>query len=241
MNSVRTSGCALWAFALIVGCLDTAVGQSFALQKPDGTPVTSITQNVASGQQMMPLPYKVVSTTAGTEYTVSLNLQIASSFPYFLVLPITGQTPLNFDVYQQAVAPDATYTGTLAVSSTTAGTTPLSVPVSITVGGSGTGTLTSAPATLTFSAQPGTNPQSQFLTVSAPNDAITSFNVAASTTSGGTWLQVFPISDVQTGASNNVTVTVNPTGLALGAYNGTVTLTPAAGGTATTVPVTLNI
>jgi uncharacterized protein (TIGR03437 family) len=231
------------AFAVTVGCFDTAMGQSFALQNPDGTPVTSITQNIASGQLMMPLPFKVVSTTTGTEYPVTITLNIPASFPYFLLSQSTGQTPLSFNLYQQAIAPNRTYTGQLTVSSSAAGTTPLSVPISINVGGSGTGTLTATPASLTFSAQPGTNPQSQFLTVSAQNDAITSFNVSASVQSGGPWLQVFPISDVQTGPSvtNNVTVTVNPSGLALGTYNGTVTLTPAAGGTATTVPVTLNI
>jgi uncharacterized protein (TIGR03437 family) len=219
------------------------MGQSFAIQKTDGTPVTSIAQNVASGQLMTPLPYQVVSTTPGTEYSVTLTLNITASFPYFLVSQSTGQTPLSFNVYQQAIAPDRTYTGQLTVSSAAAGTTPLSVPVSITVGGSVTGTLTSTPASLTFSAQPGTNPQSQFLTVTAPDNAITSFNVSASTQPAAAWLQVFPISDVPTGPSvtNNVTVTVNPAGLALGAYNGTVTLTPAGGGTATTVPVTLNI
>jgi uncharacterized protein (TIGR03437 family) len=219
------------------------MGQSFALQNPDGTPVTSISQNIAAGQLMMPLPYQVVSTTAGTQYPVTITLNIPASFPYFLLSQSTGQTPLSFNLYQQAIAPNRTYTGQLTVSSATAGTTPLSVPISINVGGAGAGTLTPMPASLTFSAQPGTNPQSKFLTVTAPNDAITSFNVSASVQSGGPWLQVFPISDVQTGPSvtNNVTVTVNPTGLALGTYNGTVTLAPTAGGTATTVPVTLNI
>ena len=96
MNSASSVRYALSACALILGCYDTAMGQSFALQKTDGTPITSITQNVATGQLMAPLPYQVVSTTAGTEYPVTLSLSIPASFPYFLVSQTSGQTPLGF-------------------------------------------------------------------------------------------------------------------------------------------------
>jgi uncharacterized protein (TIGR03437 family) len=219
------------------------VGQSFAVQTPDGTPVTSITQNIASGQLMTSVPFKVVSTTAGTEYPVTLTLNIPASFPYFVLSQSTGQTPLDFNLYQQAIAPDRTYTGQLTVSSSTAGTTPLSVPITIRVGVAAPGTLTSTPAKLTFSTPPGTSPPGQSLTVTAPNNAVVSFNVAASTVSGGEWLQVFPTTNVQTGPSvtNNVTVTVNASGLTFGTYEGTVAITPTAGGTATIVPVTLDL
>jgi uncharacterized protein (TIGR03437 family) len=242
MNSVCTLRYALLASCLLVGCYDTAVGQSFALQNPDGSPVTSITQNIASGQLMAPVPFKVVSATPGTEYSVTLSLNIPATFPYFLLSQTTGQTPLSFNLYQQAIAPDRTYTGQLTVSSSTAGTTP-PVPITINVGVAGTGTLTSNPASLTFSTPPGTNPPGQFLTVTAPKNAVVSFNVTASTVTGGTWLQVFPTTNVQTGPSvnNNVTVSVNTSGLTFGTYQGTVTLTPTAGGTATTVPVTLDL
>jgi uncharacterized protein (TIGR03437 family) len=215
------------------------MGQSFALQTPGGTVVTSITQNVPSGQMMMPLSYQVVSTPSGTQ--VSLDLRIVSSFPYFLLSQTAGPTPLSFNLYQQAIAPDGVFKGQLTVSSSAAGTTPLTVPITINVGVAGQGTLTSKPTSLIFSTPPGTNPPNQYLTVTAPDNAVATFNVSASTASGGTWLQVFPTTNVQTGAANNVTVSVNAGGLAFGTYNGTVTISPADGSTATTVPVTLNL
>jgi uncharacterized protein (TIGR03437 family) len=211
--------------------------------KQNGTAVSNVTQNIASGQLMVPIQYVAESTT-GQDYLVTASLQLTQIFPYFVLSPTSGQTPLTINLYQQAVAPDGVYTGNLTITSTAAGTTALSVPVTITVGGTGgTGFLTSNPSSLTFTTVIGKNPEGQFLTVSAPNNAVTTFNASASTKLGGTWLQVFPTTNVPTGPSNlnNVAVAVDTTGLAIGTYDGTITLTPSGNQTATTVPVTLNI
>jgi uncharacterized protein (TIGR03437 family) len=243
MNRLSTWNYTVVALALTMGCFDTAMGQSFTVETPDGTPMPQITLTVPSGGLLGQIPYQVVSTTA-TNYTVSLSLSLNTAFPYFTLTQTGGSTPLSFDLYQQSIAPDGIYTGSLIVASTSSGTTALSVPVSVTVGGAGGGgTLTSNPAKLTFTAQTGKTAAGQFLTVTAPNSAVTAFNVGVTTQSGGNWLQVSPTTGVPTGPSktNNVLVTVNLTGLSIGTYNGTVTLTPTGGGAPTNVPITLNV
>ncbi len=243
MNRLSTWNYTALALALTLGCFDTAMGQSFALQTPSGTAVPQISLTVPSGGLLGQVPYKAVSATA-TNYTVSLSLALNTVVPYFALTQTGGSTPLSFDLYQQFGAPDGPYTGNLIISSTAAGTTPVSVPINITIGGTtgSGGALTSNPPNVTFTAQTGTSAPGQFLTVTAPNNAVTTFNVVATTLSGN-WLAVFPTTAVPTGPTHTsqVAVTVSLAGLVIGTYNGTITLSPAGGGTPTMVPVTLNV
>jgi uncharacterized protein (TIGR03437 family) len=67
------------------------------------------------------------------------------------------------------------------------------------------------------------------------------YAVSASTSSGGAWLSVTP-GKANTSQFANFTVSVNPAGLAPGAYNGTITATPLeAIGQAVVAPVTLTV
>jgi hypothetical protein len=70
------------------------------------------------------------------------------------------------------------------------------------------------------------SPQSQSLTVSGA--AGVGFTVSFSTNSGGNWLSVTPTSGTTCNCSAQPTLTVsaNPTGLAAGAYQGIITITP---------------
>jgi len=82
--------------------------------------------------------------------------------------------------------------------------------------------LVPAPTSLTFNApEGGAQPNPQTLSISSPDGSPVPFTAAASTTSGGNWLSVSPVSGT-TGAS--VTVSVATSGLAPGIYAGAITI-----------------
>jgi uncharacterized protein (TIGR03437 family) len=99
--------------------------------------------------------------------------------------------------------------------------------------------VTAQPTTLSFSVNAGAAaPPTQSVVIISPGSTLT-YTAAASTTGGGPWLSVSP-----TGGNVNATLTVsvNPSGLAPGSYNGTITVTPSgAGNTPLTIPVKLTV
>jgi uncharacterized protein (TIGR03437 family) len=87
--------------------------------------------------------------------------------------------------------------------------------------------ISTAPASLSFSYTIGAAiPDAQTVSVSSPGAALT-FTATASTSSGGNWLTVSPGSNT-TPATLNVSIT--PTGLPGGIYQGAITLTPGGAG-----------
>jgi uncharacterized protein (TIGR03437 family) len=89
------------------------------------------------------------------------------------------------------------------------------------------GIITATPSSLSFSfASGGSVPRPQTLALTTTPGATASFTVAFSSTSGGTWLDVAPISGTVNGATpTNLSVSVDPfSGLAPGSYNGTITI-----------------
>jgi hypothetical protein len=96
-------------------------------------------------------------------------------------------------------------------------------------------TLNTSPASLSFSYQAGgTTPAAQSVNVSSSGAAL-SYTTATS----ATWLLATPASGSTPG---NLSVSVNPAGLASGTYTGNVTLTSAgASNNPKTVPVTLTV
>jgi uncharacterized protein (TIGR03437 family) len=99
--------------------------------------------------------------------------------------------------------------------------------------------VTATPSTLSFSVNAGAAaPPTQTVVIGSLGSTLT-YTAAASTTGGGPWLSVSPDS----GNANTVlTISVNPSGLAAGSYNGTITITPSgAGNTPLTIPVKLTV
>jgi uncharacterized protein (TIGR03437 family) len=129
------------------------------------------------------------------------------------------------------------YTGSITLTPQPSGTAAVVIPVTFTVSAVGV-----TPASLQFAYQTGgTVPAPQILTLSGPS---TSFTAAASTATGGNWLEVAPTNGAITGGAGTVTVVLDPNvtpTLAAGTYNGTVTITPSslATNTPVNVPVTL--
>jgi uncharacterized protein (TIGR03437 family) len=99
--------------------------------------------------------------------------------------------------------------------------------------------ITLTPSTLSFSyTTGGTVPPSQSVVIIAIGATLT-FTASVSTSSGGSWLAVNPTSGP---VQATLSVSVLPTGLSPGTYNGGVTLTPSgSGNTPAVISVTLNV
>jgi uncharacterized protein (TIGR03437 family) len=102
------------------------------------------------------------------------------------------------------------------------------------------GTSTSPSLTFTAPSLNATVTQQTLSIAGTSGEGTVEFTVAASTTSGGSWIQLNTTAGAEYPTPLSLTVSINTTGLAAGTYNGTITITPV-GGTAVSVPVTLTI
>jgi uncharacterized protein (TIGR03437 family) len=128
---------------------------------------------------------------------------------------------------------------TVVNSANTIANSPISIPVVLVLNSGSTGTLTISPSSLSFqSSASGVSPSSATLSVSAASQ--TAFSVTTSCGSSTcSWLNVSPTGNLST--NQNLTITVNATGLVNNTtYSGTINFTTAAG-LLQTVPVTLAV
>ena len=164
----------------------------------------------------------------------NVNYTTGTSATWLSVTPASGTTPGNLSV---SVNPSGlaagTYTGNVTITSAGASNSPKTVGVTLNI--SAAPALNSSPSTLTFTYQVGgSNPAAQMISLSS-----TGSNVNYTTGSSATWLSVTPASGTTPG---NLSVSVNPSGLAAGTYTGNVTVTAAgASNSPKTVGVTLNV
>jgi len=148
----------------------------------------------------------------------ALSYTVSTSATWLSATPASGTTPGNVSV---SVTPGSlsagTYTGSVTVTSSGASNSPKSVPVTLTVTSATTPTLTVSPLSLSFSYQTGgSTPAAQPVTLSSSS----ALNYTA--VSSAAWLNATPASGA-TPAS--LSVSVNPAGLAVGNYSGTLTVT----------------
>jgi uncharacterized protein (TIGR03437 family) len=152
--------------------------------------------------------------------------------PHWLsVSPSGGTTPAQLTVsVRSANLSEGVYKGQIAITGPNNNVT---VPVQLSV--SASNYFTFSPPSVTFSAQSGSaSPLFQVVLVYGTS---TGAAFSASTSSGGPWLTVAPISSPQLGVS----VAANPAGLKAGTYTGTVTLTSPVSPLPARFPVTLVI
>jgi uncharacterized protein YjdB/fibronectin type 3 domain-containing protein len=99
-------------------------------------------------------------------------------------------------------------------------------------------TISRTPGSMSFTATPGSNPAPQNLEIR--NSGVGTLNWSVS--DDQPWLNLSPASGSATTETDVVSVSVNATGLALGTYNATITITaPGASNTPQTTAVTLNV
>lgn len=172
-----------------------------------------------------------ISTSPSANIGFSLSSSTASGGNWLSVTPASGTTPgsVSVSVNPAGLSPN-TYDGSIVI--TGLGTnSPLTIPVTLTV----TALLSANPGSIAFAYQTGeSTPPSQTVRVSAAGSAAVSFQTAAS---GGQWLSVAPSAGT---TPSELTISVNPTGLAAGTYTGAITVTSAFANTVS-IPVTLAV
>jgi uncharacterized protein (TIGR03437 family) len=214
--------------------------------------VFGVTSTTAPGLTATPASLTFTQTPGGAAppaQTLQLNAPTSTSFTatattagggsWLSVNPASGQVPgtVSVIVSNTSALTAGTYNGTVTLSSTSGNIT---VPVTLTVGTSGTNSpLTATPAALTFTGPAGsTNPAAQSIQIATTAiSPAQPFTAAVPTQSGGNWLSITPVAGT---TPTSIQASVNLTGLTAGTYNGSITLTPQ-GAQPLTVPVTLTV
>jgi len=221
---------------------------------PDGIPLVSppslqVTLVVTSGETLSGSPSTVLFNNGAASQ--SAPIQITSSGSTALPISVTADQPwLTYTVQGGATETPATVLVTANSNSLSSGLyagnvivtggseQPLYVPVVLVVSGTiNPSGLTLSASSMTFAAAVGGTAPAQALTVSSsPSGTVFTAAITVNTPAGGNWLSISPSSGNLT-TNQNLTVIVNPSGLAAGTYNGDIGLT--ANGATLTVPVNL--
>ncbi len=159
----------------------------------------------------------VSSSAAPLPFAVGEILYTPASAPWLRAITTETTTPgtvsLSLDPAVATGLPDGTYTATVALDATTR--------INVTLNLSATRLLDLNPAELIFTAPAGgASPPVQSLTATTTDGSALNIVVTGAVTSGGPWLFVGSSSTTPA----NLPVLVNPAGLAVGRYEGTVTV-----------------
>src|SRR5258708_5035907 len=170
-------------------------------------------------------------------YSFSVAVATTSGGSWLSATPLSGAAPLGVNVSANATGlQPGTYQGTITITATTGAlNSPATVPVTFVV--SKAPAISLSPATLSFSAaQGGASPAPQAVQVSNSGGSVLVYTASVTTASGGPWLSVSNV------GTFNLSVSVNSSGLAAGAYSGSVIITSSsASNSPQTLPVTLTI
>jgi len=172
--------------------------------------------------QPPPLSQTVTVNSASGQVSYTVAVQTSTPQQWLTASPANGVAPGNFVVSVNTTSLTAgTYTGSISVTPSGATSIPQTIPVTLVV--SSTALLVLSPSNLTFSATAGSAASSfQNAAVTSTDGTQLGFSVAISTSTGLSWLLV-NTSSATTPA--NLSVSANPSGLSVGTYTGTVTIT----------------
>src|SRR5580658_2498966 len=194
-------------------------------------PSTTLTFNATVGGSTPAAQSVSITGTSGISFTTSVT---SSGGANWLAATPSGSVPSSISVSINAAALSGLaagqYSGTVTVTSSGAGGSPATIPVTLVVAAP---TLTATPATLSFSYSIGSSTQPAPQTINLVDAAKINFTASAATTLGGSWLSVTPGAGAASGA---LTVSVNTKGLTANVYNGTITIA----GSGTT-PLVINV
>jgi uncharacterized protein (TIGR03437 family) len=196
---------------------------------------TNLTFNATVGDTST-VPQSIVLKSAASPLETGFTAGVATGAYWLSVSSIAGLTPSTLTVNVNPTGlPAGTYNGTISISSK-AGTKTV-VPVTLTI--TTPKVVTVSPPQLNVAYQiGGPVPNPQALQVSGSTSGLT-FNVQSSTGSGGNWLLVNPSGGTTPAV---ITVSVNPTNLVAGSYQGTINVSGTNGASGSTlVPVGLTV
>lgn len=184
---------------------------------------------------------QTIAVTAQGGAVVSVSAAVSGG-AWITVNPSTSSTPATFTASVNAFGlAEGSYQATITLSST--GVTPLTIPVTMTVGtgsGGGAGQFELFPSSIGFDVQSGRPlPGARFVTATGGSGA---FTATATTSAGGSWLQVSPGSGNLPGVVLVRLVDSVVSLLSAGTYNGTVSIASQGTGAQTrTVDVRLTV
>lgn len=222
-----------------------------------GNPTLQITQNSApvnttTGLQFYfqtgtSLPGPQTINFASSNSSTPIQFSISATGPQagvFVLSPsgtLTTPTPVAISVASTAASlPPGNYQANISISAPGAANPTTTIPVTLTVSNSPLLTTGAPPAPFNFQIG-GAVPANQTVQIATTSSALT-FNVATNLPTGQSWLLVGPLTGQASAASPaTLTISVNPTGLAAGTYNGSVTVTGVGAGNQLSIPVTLNV
>jgi len=179
-------------------------------------------------------PFQEFTITSSSGKIVPFTL--AENSPWLLVFPISASTPRTIRVDINNIGTVVgNYIDTIAVNSNSAANTPLEVVITLTVSPPPP-TIAFTPASFFFNAVAnGPNPAPKILTIDNSGGSVLNWTISKTQS----WLILTPTFGSDSG---NIGVAVNITGLVLGTYLDTITITaPGATNTPRKVPVTLSV
>jgi uncharacterized protein (TIGR03437 family) len=231
-------------------------GGTITINTQGGTQQIQVSLNVGTGTILLPTPGSLVFAAQTGQAKPSPQIIFFSGSDGALnplAITTTANNPwitVTNDANSATISTDQTglttgvYSGSVSVSQTGAANNPLVIPVVLVVNGGGSGgtggnsNVTVSPTSVTFAAGAGSNPSpaTQSITVSSASGTAP-VSYTAQVTAGNNWLSVSPSSG---STQSSVTLTVNSSALAAGAYTGNLQISPS-GGNVVNVPVSLTI
>ena len=178
-----------------------------------------------------------------TPSVAGISFSTSVSAPWLSVAPASGSMPavLQVSADPTSLTPN-TYQGVVTITAPNAAPSTQMVTVSIAIGGGTPSQLVVSGQSLPFSLAQGASPGTAELTISNTGSGSARYTAAASTTSGGNWLQISSSSGSVTAvAPVSLTVTATSGTLAPGTYTGTVTVIGPDTGQTLTVAVILAV
>lgn len=195
----------------------------------DPAPLSLSVRNAGTGSIS---PTFAATTNSGGSW-LALSAPIAGSFANTTSVSVLLRT---------ASLAAGTYTGNVTITSAGATNSPVNVPVTVTVGATGSAVLSVAPASINFVAGLGLNPTARTININNTGTGSIRPTATAATTTGGRWLSVSAPFGGSFGGAISSQVYVDITGLPKGTYNGTVTISDAsASNSPLQIPVTLTL
>jgi uncharacterized protein (TIGR03437 family) len=207
------------------------------------TATLSLSQSSVSFSQSSsgptPNPQTVSVTSVGGTITFATSVTTNAGGNWLTVTPTNSTTPTSLTITANGgnLVPGV-YTGQVTLTSPGAAA-PQTIFATLTVSNSPTIAVSpTALAPVSFSIG-GVNPATQTINLSVSGGVASSFTATATTTAGGSWLAVSPVTGT---TPSTLTVTLNPANLTAGTYSGAVVIAiTGATNTPVNVPITLTV
>ncbi|MBH0199428.1 MAG: hypothetical protein HP497_08425 [Nitrospira sp.] len=203
---------------------------------------TSVSFSAAPGG-IPPAPQSITFWKGGDR---SKNWTVSANSSWVTVTPTSGtlsseQDQITVSVNQAGLSGGSYATSiVIAVQGLKGRINRTTIPVSLTVGGTGSvPSISLSPSTLSFSGVAGgTAPTAQLITLTNPSGGTLSWTTSES----AAWLTLSTGSGTTTTETDSISATVNPTGLAAGTYTAAVTISASgAANTPQVIPVSLTL